>query len=437
MAAQHGAKVMVIEASRLGGTCVNVGCVPKKVMWTATSFHEMLHDCKGYGFNASLLSFDWGALKTARDAYVARLNGIYSTNLERAGIAHVHGYARFVEGRPDTVQVNGQEYTAKHVLIATGGHPLVPDVPGAQYGITSDGFFELTSLPKRPCVVGGGYIGVEIAGILQGCGAATTLVYRYSTFLRGFDSTLTEHLTTAMVAQGVTLKPNSGSIRRVTKSETTGLLTIELANGDVVQDCDCLIWAVGRAPNVQNMGLESIGIKINEKNGYIVTDDYQNCVGVPNVYSVGDVQGRVLLTPVAIAAARKLAKRLFGGPEYANEKLDYTNVATVVFSHPPIGTVGLTEAEAAEHFGKEAIRVYSSVFTPMYFALTERKVKTAMKLVCAGKEERVVGIHIVGHSADEIIQGFAVAVKMGARKQDLDNTVAIHPTVAEELVTMK
>lgn len=333
--------------------------------------------------------------------------------------------------------VNGQEYSANHVLIATGGYPTIPDVPGAHYGITSDGFFELEALPKRPCVVGGGYIGVEIAGILQGCGASTTLVYRYSTFLRGFDTMLTEHLTAAMAAQGVTLKANSGDIRRVTKNDSTGLLTIELANGDAVQDCDCLIWAVGRTPNVENMGLESIGVKINEKNGFIVTDEYQNCVGVPNVYSVGDVQGRVLLTPVAIAAGRRLAKRLFGGPLYAHEKLDYTNVATVVFSHPPIGTVGLTEAQAVESYGKEAIKVYTSVFTPMYFALTERKVKTAMKLVCCGKEERVVGIHIVGMSADEIIQGFAVALKMGARKQDLDNTVAIHPTVAEELVTMK
>ncbi len=234
----------------------------------------------------------------------------------------------------------------------------------------------------------------------------------------------------------MTLVANSGGIRAVTKNHLTGLLTIELVNGGVVTDCDCLIWACGRKPNVEGIGLESIGIRISDRNGYIVTDEFQNCVGVPNVYSVGDVQGRVLLTPVAIAAGRKLANRLFGGSKHAQSKLSYENIATVVFSHPPIGTVGLTEAAAIEKHGKENIKVYTSVFTPMYFALTERKQKTAMKLVCLGKDEKVVGMHIIGDSSDEIIQGFAVAVQMGARKADLDNTVAIHPTIAEELVTM-
>lgn len=455
-AAQYGAKVLLIESGRLGGTCVNVGCVPKKVTWAAAMLKEQLDDYKGYGFEdvpsaeEGKKKFSYARLKEARDGYVARLNGIYGSNLDRAGITVVHGHGELVAQNewpsPQlptvcVVEEKGktpQKYSASHVLIATGSRPLVPpNVPGAELGQTSDDFFSWTSLPRRVCIVGAGYIAVELACMLHSLGCEEVhLAVRYSCFLRDFDPTVSRHLWDHMRDSGVHLLPNSQGVERVEK--VSSHLRVHFVCGQHI-DCDALLWAVGRLPNVDHCGLERLSqpaLRIHQHTAHIVTDEWQNTT-VPRIYSVGDVQGRVQLTPVAIAAGRKLANRLFGGPQYAHDRLDYTTVPTVVFSHPPLATVGLTEPQAQERYGAQQVRVYGSVFTPMYYALCERKLKTNMKLICVGPEEKVVGIHMIGLASDEIIQGFAVAVKMGARKQDLDNTVAIHPTIAEELVTMK
>lgn len=393
---------------------------------------ESIEDMAGHGIHAQLNTVDYATLKVNRDNYIKRLNGIYETNLDRAGITSIRGYGSFVDAH--TVQVNGENYTGKHILVATGGIPQLPtNVPGYELGISSDDFFELSELPKRVVVVGAGYIAVELAGIFHAYGSETALVYRHDTFLRTFDPLMASHLAEQMRSTGMRLVANAVGVKSVVK-EANGSLNLTTVSGEVI-NTDCVLWAIGRKPNIEKLGLDRAGIRVAE-DGYIYTDDFQN-TSVPNVYSVGDVQGRIQLTPVAIAAGRRLANRLFGGPQYSGDKLDYSNVPSVVFSHPPIGTVGLTEPEARAKFGDGAIKIYQSIFTPMTFALTQRKIKTAMKLVCAGPEEKVVGIHIIGRDADEIIQGFAVAVKMGATKADLDNTVAIHPTAAEELVTMK
>uniref|UniRef100_A0A5G2RBI7 Glutathione reductase, mitochondrial n=1 Tax=Sus scrofa TaxID=9823 RepID=A0A5G2RBI7_PIG len=358
-AAELGARAAVVESHKLGGTCVNVGCVPKKVMWNTAVHSEFMHDHVDYGFQSCESKFNWRVIKEKRDAYVSRLNTIYQNNLTKSHIEIIHGHAAFTSDPQPTVEVNGKKYTAPHILIATGGVPSVPpesQIPGASLGITSDGFFQLEELPSRSVIVGAGYIAVEIAGILSALGSKTSLMIRHDK-----------------------------------------------------------------------------GIQTDDK-GHIIVDEFQN-TNVKGIYAVGDVCGRALLTPVAIAAGRKLAHRLFECKE--DSKLDYDNIPTVVFSHPPIGTVGLTEDEAICKYGKENVKIYSTTFTPMYHAVTKRKTKCVMKMVCANKEEKVVGIHMQGIGCDEMLQGFAVAVKMGATKSDFDNTVAIHPTSSEELVTLR
>jgi glutathione reductase (NADPH) len=427
-AARYGARALVIEAGELGGTCVNVGCVPKKLSWHAGVLAELLHDASDYGFDLGPASFDLGRLRRARDAYVERLRGIYARNLEHDGVEQVRGFATLLDAH--TVEVAGARFRAPHLLVATGGRPHIPALPGAELGITSDGFFALERLPARVLVVGAGYVAVELGGILRALGAEVTLAFRGQRLLRYFDPMLSDGLAAELRGAGASLV--SGFVpERVTRVD--GGLSLRAEDGRELT-CDCLLWAIGREPATTGMGLEAAGVLLDAE-GFVLVDEYQS-TNVPGVYALGDViGGDRMLTPVAIAAGRKLADRLFGGVPDA--RLDYDDVPTVVFSHPPIGTVGLSEPIARERFGDAAVRVYETAFTSLYHGVTRRKTRTRMKLVVTGAEERVVGIHSIGLGSDELIQGFAVALKLGATKADLDRTVAIHPTAAEELVTMR
>lgn len=428
-AASYGKKCAIIEAKYLGGTCVNVGCVPKKIMWHAAQIAEAIHLYgPDYGFDTTVNSFDWKKLIASRSAYIDRIHQSYDRVLGNNKVEVITGFARFVDAH--TVEVNGEKITADHILIATGGRPAIPSIPGAEHGINSDGFFELDAMPKRVAVVGAGYIAVEIAGVLNGLGAETHLFVRKHAPLRTFDPMIVEALVEVMAAEGPML--HTDSIPKSITKNADGSLTLALENG-TEQVVDCLIWAIGREPATDNINLEAAGIKTNER-GYIPVDKFQN-TNVAGVYAVGDNTGAVELTPVAVAAGRRLSERLFNNKP--DEHLDFTNIPTVVFSHPPIGTIGLTETQAREQYGDDQVKVYKSSFTAMYTAVTSHRQPCRMKLVCAGKDEKIVGIHGIGFGMDEILQGFAVAVKMGATKKDFDNTVAIHPTAAEEFVTMR
>ncbi|NMG34862.1 glutathione-disulfide reductase [Azoarcus sp. TTM-91] len=430
-AAEYGARVALIEAGRLGGTCVNVGCVPKKVMWYAATLAHALEDAAGYGFTLAGHDFDWPTLKQRRDAYVQRLNGIYDGMLEKAGVEVIRGFGRFVD--KNTVEVDGERYSAPHIVIATGGRPVVPETPGAELGITSDGFFDLEQLPRRVAVVGSGYIAVELAGVLRALGSEVDLLVRGEVLLRPFDALLREELATHMQDAGIQLCFRH-QVRGLTRQQD-GSIRIDCEDGDgkaVQRVADTVIWAIGREAATDGINLAAAGLTAG-KHGVLETDEYQNTT-VPGIYAIGDIVGKVELTPVAIGAGRKLAARLFR--DQPDSKQNYDLIPTVVFTHPPIGTVGLSEDAARERHG-EAVKVYSARFTGMYNALTEHKPRTAMKLVCVGEEEKVVGCHIIGTGADEMLQGFAVAIGMGATKADFDATVAIHPTAAEELVTLR
>lgn len=427
-AAQYGARCAVIEAGKLGGTCVNVGCVPKKVMWSAATLAEALEDAAGYGFDVARRGFDWATLVGRRERYIAGINTWYGSYLADSNIDHVVGLARFVDAH--TLEVAGERYTADHIVVAPGGRPVVPDIPGAELGITSDGFFALDRQPQRVAVVGAGYIAVELAGVLNALGSEVSLLLRGEHLLKNFDPMLRETLTEEMLNHGVNLLPRV-TIDRVQR-ETDDNLTLYCPNGQQYGRFDTLIWATGREPRSAELNLDATGVATDDQ-GYVPTDAFQN-TNIPGIYAVGDVTGRAQLTPVAIAAARRLGDRLFGGKP--DSKLDYDQISTVVFSHPPIGTVGLTEDEARDQHGS-AVKCYTSRFTPMYHAISGRETRTAMKLVCVGAQEKVVGVHIIGQAADEMLQGFAVALRMGATKADFDRTVAIHPTSAEELVTLR
>ncbi len=427
-AAQHGARTALIEGGRLGGTCVNVGCVPKKIMWNASRLAEMLDDAPGYGFSIDQSRFDWPSLKSARDAYISRLNGIYQRNLDQAGVETIAGWARF-EG-PHDIRVEDRKIHARHVLIATGGIPTIPALSGAELGISSDGFFALETQPARVVIVGAGYIATEFAGVMNALGSEVTLILRKDTVLRAFDHTLREVVMSEMHTSGIRILSQT-QINQILSGDDARL-RIE-CTGESLDSIDCLIWAIGRESNVTGLGLTEAGITIDD-DGFIPTDPFQNTT-TENVYAVGDVTGRQALTPVAIAAGRRLADRLFDNQPDAH--LAYDNIPSVIFSHPPIGTVGLTEHEAISTFGEHNIKIYQNRFTDMYHAMTSRKPPTIVKLVTTGADEKIIGCHVVGHGADEIIQGFAVAVKMGATKSDFDNTVAIHPTAGEELVTLR
>jgi len=426
-AAEYGAKVVVIEPARLGGTCVNVGCVPKKVMWNAAGVALSLADAADYGFDVQVGNNDWALLKSKRDAYVLRLNGIYERNLQAKGVTYVRGAARFLDAHG--VEVNGERLQARHIVIATGGRATTPVLPGAELGITSDGFFELAARPKRVAIVGSGYIACELAGAFHELGSEVQLFIRKDHLLTHFDVMLGKSLMREARAQGLIIQEH---VVPEAVREESGKKTLVAADGRSFAGFDCLLWAIGRHSNVAGLELARAGVALDDSS-FIITDDFQN-TNVPGIYAIGDVAGRAALTPVAIAAGRRLSYRLFGGK--ADSRLEYSMIPTVVFTHPPIGTVGASEAEARAQYG-DAVKVYVADFTPMYHAMTTRKSHTDMKLVCVGPEQRIVGCHIIGAGADEMLQGFAVAIRMGATKKDFDDTVAIHPTSAEELVTMR
>lgn len=425
-AARHGAKVAVLDPGPLGGTCVNVGCVPKKAMWLAAELADAQALAREVGFDANPGALDWEAFVARRSGYIENIHASYRRRFADLGIHLVGAYGRFLA--PNRIAAGERELSAAHVLIATGARPQRLAIPGGELGIDSDGFFALRACPRRVAVVGGNYIAVELAGVLRGLGAAVTLFARGERLLRSFDADLGDALAQAMREQGIEL---AFGHRPVAAIEAADGYALDLAGKGRVGGFDALLWAVGRVPRTDGLGAGAIGLAL-DAGGYVVADEWQN-TSVPNVYAVGDVTGHIALTPVAIAASRRLADRVFGG--VADAKLDYANVPTVVFSHPPLGTVGLSEAAARKRYG-EAVRVHRASFRPMLAALAGREQRSLMKLVCVGAEERIVGIHLFGAAADEILQGFAVALKMGARKADLDATVAIHPTSAEELVLM-
>lgn len=434
-AASYGKKCAIIEAKHLGGTCVNVGCVPKKVMFYGAQIAEAIKRyAPDYGFNLSVDKFDFAKLVESRQAYIHRIHASYNSVLAKNNVDVLNGFGRFVN--KNTLEITlpdgaKQQVTADHILIATGGRPHRPAIEGQEYGIDSDGVFELTELPKRVAIVGAGYIAVELAGVLNSLGAETHLVFRRHAPMRNQDPLIVETLVETLTQDGITLHSHTTTQRVVKNVDSSLTLFFDHERSVTV---DCLIWAIGRDPATDKIGLENVGVETNER-GYVKVDKFQN-TSVPGIYAVGDIiEGGIELTPVAVAAGRRLSERLFNGK--LNEHLDYNLVPSVVFSHPPIGTVGLTEPQAIEKYGEKNVKVYQSSFTSMYTAVTQHRQPCRMKLVCVGQEEKIVGLHGIGFGVDEMIQGFAVAIKMGATKADFDNTVAIHPTGSEEFVTMR
>lgn len=440
-AARHGAKVALVEGSFLGGTCVNVGCVPKKLLWNAAEVAAALRDAPFYGFveagpagasSSEPPRFDWAAFKERRDAYVQRLRGIYAENLRKDGVERIDGWARISADGALEVETDGGALTlrAPHLLLATGGEPIRPVLPGAELGETSDDFFAWETAPRSVAIVGSGYVAVELAGVLRALGTAVTLVLRTEHLLRAFDREASDFLADEMLAEGLRIERSFACAGL--ERDTDGIVVLG-SEGRRLGSFERVLWAVGRRPRTHGIGLEKAGITLGAE-GHVVVDAFQ-ATSRPGVYAIGDATGQLELTPVAIAAGRRLADRLFG--EMPAAHLDYENVPTVVFSHPPFGSVGLAEEIARERYGNEAVKVYRTIFVDTYSGLSHRRARTLMKLVTVGEEERIVGIHLVGRGADEILQGFAVALRMGATKADFDRTVAIHPTSAEELVTLK
>ncbi len=426
-AAQYGARTVLIDAGALGGTCVNVGCVPKKVMWHASQLAEGFHDAADYGFAPGRVAHDWSTLVARRQAYVRRLNRIYADNLEASGVEWVQGRAEFVD--PHTVRVGERTITAPRILIATGSHPVWPDIPGAEHGVDSDGFFEWSTRPDHVVVVGAGYIAVELSGVMRGLGSAVTHLLRGERLLKTFEHDISTLLEDEMRATGIDIRAGC-QIERV---ERDGAMRMAHLSDGTQLRADALIWATGRIPNTRDLGLGAAGVSTGA-GGEITVDAWQ-ATSQPHIFAVGDVTGEVGLTPVAIAAGRRLSDRLFGGQ--TERRLDTSLVPTVVFSHPPIGTVGLTEQQAIDEYGIDQVRCYRSSFRALYYGVMDRKVQSLVKLVCVGEDERVVGVHSIGMGSDELLQGFAVAMKCGATKKDFDDTIAIHPTAAEDLVTLR
>lgn len=427
-AAKHGAKVAVVEAQHLGGTCVNVGCVPKKIMFNAASIAQSFDKSVDYGFSPKPMHLNWNKLVNKRNEYIARLREIYASRFKEYKITHIKGTGAFHDAH--SIVVNDVIYKANHIIIATGGAPSLPQISGIQHAIDSDGFFSLSKQPYKVAIIGSGYIGVELAGIFQSLGTETHLLMRGALPLSRFDTMLSNTLHDIMKKQGIRLHTHHKA--QAINLQSDGRKSILCHSGSVIDDIDVIIAATGRSPCIGNLNLKKVNVQLDTK-GLIAVDAYQN-TSVEGIYALGDVTSAPALTPVAIAAGRRLADRLFANqPE---SRLDYNNISTVIFSHPPIGTVGLTEQEAIAQYGTERIKVYQTRFNPMYDALSDEKTPTAMKLVTLDKEEKIIGLHVIGYNADEMLQGFAVAVKMGACKADFDNTIAIHPTSSEELVTM-
>ena len=434
-AAQYGKKCAIIEANLIGGTCVNVGCVPKKVMWYAAQIADAIHKyAPDYGFKGNIDEFDFGQLIQSRQAYIERIHQSYRMVFERNGVELIQGFARFID--KNTVEVayddgTTEQISADHIVIATGGQTVRPDIIGQELGIDSDGFFALDEMPKRVAIIGAGYVAVEVAGVMNSLGAQTHLMIRGNQPLRSFDDDIVEVLVNVMQNDGIQIHTGVNTQQIIQNEDKT--LTVEFNDGQNLT-VDCVIWAVGRKHATDQLNLDAVGIKTNTK-GQIITDKFQN-TNIEGIYAVGDIVANgVELTPVAVASGRRLSERLFNNKP--DEHLELNLVPTVIFSHPPIGTVGLSEASAIVQYGADNIKVYTSNFTPMYSAVTSHREPCRMKLVCLGEEQKIIGLHGIGFGMDEMIQGFAEAMRMGATKQDFDDTIAIHPTAAEEFVTMR
>lgn len=425
-AAGFGAKVAVAESRYLGGTCVNVGCVPKKLLVYGAHFAEEFQQASGFGWTLGASSFDWSTLIANKDREINRLNGIYRNLLVNSGVALLEGHATLTG--PNEVLVNGQRHTAKHILIATGGWPQIPEIPGHEHAISSNEAFFLKALPKRVLVVGGGYIAVEFAGIFQGLGAETSLLYRGEMFLRGFDGSVRKHLHEELLKRGMGVQFNA-DIARIDK-QPDGSLKATLKDGRVLE-ADCVFYATGRRPMLDNLGLETTGVKLDKRGFINVNDLYQT--DEPSILAIGDVIGRVQLTPVALAEGMAVARRLFKPEQY--RPVDYNMIPTAVFSQPAIGTVGLSEEQALED--GHQVQIFESSFRPMKLTMTDCQERTFMKLVVDAETDKVLGCHMVGPEAGEIVQGLAIAMKAGATKQHFDETIGVHPTAAEEFVTMR
>ena len=428
-AAMHGAKAAVIEGNIIGGTCVNVGCVPKKVMWYGAQVSETLKNyAADYGYTIGETSFDFKTLRKNREAYIERSRQAFSNNFNRNGVDYIEGYARFVD--KNTVEVNGEHIRAKHIVIATGSYAFIPNVPGSELGGTSDDVFAWEELPESVSIIGAGYIAVELAGVLHALGVKTDLFVRKGGPLRGFDQGIVEVLVEEMKKNGQPL--HTHKVPQKLEKLDNGDIQIHFEDG-TTHTSQKVIWAVGRKANVSQLNLEAAGVALNER-GFIQVDEYQNTT-TPGIYALGDVSGEKELTPVAVKAGRILSERLFNGKTDA--KMDYELIPTVVFSHPAIGSIGLSQEQAEAKYGAENIKVYESNFAGMYSAITVHRQMTKLKLITLGEEEKIIGLHGIGEGVDEMIQGFAVALKMGATKADFDATVAIHPTASEEFVTMR
>ncbi|MBN2975928.1 glutathione-disulfide reductase [Pseudomonas sp. FP597] len=425
-AAGFGARVAVAESRYLGGTCVNVGCVPKKLLVYGAHFADEFELSAGFGWSLGEARFDWATLIANKDREITRLNDIYRNLLSNSGATLHEGHAKIVG--PHTVEINGERFTSKHILIATGGWPQAPDIPGHEHAINSNQAFFLKTLPKRVLVVGGGYIAVEFAGIFHGLGAKTSLLYRGDLFLRGFDGAVRKHLREELTKRGLDLQFNA-DIERIDK-QADGSLKATLKDGRVLE-ADCVFYATGRRPMLDNLGLNNTRVELDDR-GFIKVDEYYQ-TREPSVLALGDVIGRVQLTPVALAEGMAVARRLFKPEQY--HPVDYNLIPTAVFSAPNIGTVGLTE-EAARKTGHDVV-IFESRFRPMKLSLTECQERTLMKLVVDAKTDKVLGCHMVGPDAGEIIQGLAIALKAGATKRLFDETIAVHPTSAEEFVTLR
>ncbi len=423
-AAQYGARVAVAEDLYLGGTCVNVGCVPKKLMVNASHFEELFRDSVGYGWAPGAPAFDWGTLIANKDREITRLNEIYGRLLEQAGATIYRAHARLLDEH--SAQIGDQTVTAAHILLATGCWPWVPEFPGSEYVITSNELFHLEKLPRRLVIVGGGYVAVEFAGVFNGLGVETEIVYRGDLFLRGFDTEVRTHLAAEMRKKGVKISFNQ-EIERIDKSADG--LQLSLRDGSRI-DCDCVLYATGRRPRIENLGLEAAGVALNPA-GAIQVDEYFQ-TSMPNIYAIGDVIGGMELTPLALAQGMAVAKTLFRGEPTT---VDAEFIPTAVFSQPSLATVGYSEELARARFGE--VNVFVAQFTQLKHTMTGNSERTLMKLVVDKASDRVVGAHMVGPDAGEIMQGIAVAVRAGATKADFDTTLGIHPTAAEEFVTMR
>ena len=424
VAAQYGARVAIVEERYLGGTCVNVGCIPKKLFVYASEFSEAVEDAAGFGWTAPKPGFDWRKLIANKNHEIERLNGVYGKLLTDSGVRIINGRAVVIE--PHTVAIGNERLTAQYILVATGGWPTIPEIPGAELAISSNEAFFLERFPSRAIIVGGGYIGVEFAGIFHGLGAKVTLVHRGPLFLRGFDDDLRQALADEMRKREIELHFNS-LVEKI-EGNRAGV-RVRLSDGASLE-ADLIMFATGRAPNSRGLGLEQAGIAL-DANGAVMVDRY-SCSSVPNIYAVGDVTNRRNLTPVAIAEGRAVAETLFNGKPMS---VEYEDVPSAVFSQPPIGTVGLTEVEARERYGK--VDVYKSSFRPLKHTVSGRDERAFMKLVVDPKTDRVVGCHMMGPDAGEIIQGLAIALKCNATKAQFDATIGIHPSAAEEFVTMR